>query len=495
MKRYVWILICAFCCQAERVPGLLANYADSPSQAVLLPELAMANTPVDFEGFLKIEAAGRYRFHSAGELSLNGRPVTGDVDLGAGEHALRLSHTQAVALAWESEHFPQEPVPPSVLWHERTADAEPSRIQRAVRDLGCVDCHDGSFLATMHQKFQPEALLRLIRHDGPPKWYGKPTGPVLPESEAIKQLAADLRKLPRPDRQRGESTTESTEALRMVGNKAGFACITCHGIKHHRSQAESKGPNLSLIASRVTYEWFVRWMRNPQRMKPGVAMPAFFAAESPERQQHGIDTLWDYFVQGEGMELPEELRVDPKQFVLQPSRRPMVQRVYIRLPNGRELLRAICVGLPNGLSYCLDAETCQLAYVWTGGFLDMAPHWKNQSGSPTPAVGETVYLPSADHGLRIGDLAPIFRGYQLVNGVPRFEFSFGDTAVQLLIDAPRPSQLRQSYSIDARAEPIQLTGAPARMQASIGSWSENRLTISEAGKLAFTLTIDAGKTP
>jgi hypothetical protein len=504
MRPLPTILILLFCqaALAERVAGLVASYATSQSQVVLLPELGLvAEESMFFEGMLTVEAAGHYAFYSAGQLWLDGRRVTGEIALDAGAHVLRLSYDGvagpvSVGLAWESEHFIMEPVPPRLLWHEKAVTAlGESRIQSAFKALNCVDCHEPNFLATMHHKFRPDALLRLMRHTGPPKWYGKPTGPMPPESEALRQLAADLRGLPRPERSRGETATDLGKALSMVGTKAGFACITCHDIKHHRSEAESKGPNLSLMAQRVSYDWFVRWMRNPQRMKPGVAMPAFFTAESPELQQQSIDTLWDYLAQGDTMQVPDELRVDPQQFVLKPSTKPMVQRVYIRLPNGRELLRAICVGLPNGMSYCFDAETCQLAYAWTGGYLDMAPHWKNQSGSPTPAVGEPFFLPSAEQGLRIGEQPPVFRGYELLAGIPRFEFSFGDTAVQVVIDAPTPGQLRQSYTIGARAEPVQVLGVPERMRASMGDWTENRLTISETRNLAFTLTIETDKTP
>jgi hypothetical protein len=212
----------------------------------------------------------------------------------------------------------------------------------------------------------------------------------------------------------------------MSGTQQGLACIACHDIKHHKTEAESKGPNLALMTERVTYDWFVRWMENPQRHKPGVPMPAFFAGQEPAVRQQNIDALWDYLAQGEKMELPEELHVDPNQFVLKPSTHPIHTRTYIRLPDGRELLRAICVGLPNGISYCFDAETCQLAYVWTGGFLDMAPHWQNQSGMPTPPLGAPFHLAAKDEGILIDGKAPAFLGYEIVDGIPRFEFAVGD---------------------------------------------------------------------
>jgi hypothetical protein len=197
------------------------------------------------------------------------------------------------------------------------------------------------------------------------------------------------------------------------------------------------------------------------------------------------------------MELPDELQADESRFVLKPTDRPLYTRTYMRLPDGRELLRAICVGLPNGVSYCFDAETCQLAYVWAGGFLDMAPHWANQSGHPTPAIGDAFHLAPAGEGLRIGDRKPSFQGYELVDGIPRFEFTFSDATVHLLIDAPSPDLLRQTFSIGKRSDPIVfLAPSPQSrkfMTASLGSWTGNRLTIANLEDVEFTLTIEREK--
>lgn len=508
------------------VPGLIATFWDdvrSVSETVAVPELGLAaeesphpaikpSFTASFEGFLEITQAGLYHFETNGTLSIDDELVTDERTLKVGLHAIRLTYQRQpgelrFGLSWESEYFVDEPVPPTVFWHAKdnsvvvdhsgTFPSPPHRIRKALTDMNCVSCHDSGFLATMHHKFNPDSLLTLIRHANASKWYGAMTGPLLPESETLTELAADLRKLPRGRRVRGESRSNPNRAKNMVGNKTGFACIACHGIKHHLTEAETKGPNLSLIADRVSYDWFVRWMENPGRLKPGVPMPAFFAGQKPAERQENIDALWDYLSLGERMDLPDELTVDLDQFVLKPTDRPLYTRTYMRLPNGRELLRAICVGLPNGVSYSFDAETCQLAYVWTGGFLDMAPHWQNQSGHPTPAIGETFHLASSEEGLRIGNHKPRFRGYELVDGVPRFEFTVGDTAVHLLIDVPSAERLRQTFRIGERSAPINfLRPSPESgivVSASSGTWRENQLTITDVGDVEFTVIIEREK--
>jgi hypothetical protein len=517
----------------ERAPGLIATYENHPaddgtrgeiSQVVLLPELGLAagESPhpaikpaftVEYRGKLLIVQPGKYKFDYKGSVTINGKVVEEAIALDAGDHDLSLKYQRpdpagkvAVGFSWQSEHFIKEPVPPTALWHqgelasqknpEGSHPSPPHRIAQTMKQMKCASCHDGNFLTTMHHKFAPDALMIHMRHANPMKWYGAMTGPQFKKDETLVQLVKDLQKLPRPERRHKPSKGE-VKGLKMIGAKAGFACIACHDIKHHRTAAESKGPNLAYITQRVSYDWFVRWMHNPQRLQPGVPMPAFFAGQKPAERQANIDALWDYLLQGKKMPLPEELRADPAQFILKPKDKPLVNRVYLRLSDKRELLRAICVGFPNGMSYCFDAETCQLVYVWTGGYIDMTDHWKNQSLHPVATVGNSFLLSSEKERLQIGDHAPVFRGYEMVGGIPRFEFSYGDTKVHLTIDAPSPDQIRQNYIIGKRSDPVKFVGPPAgstvSMKASAGKLTGNNLTISESGEVKLTLTLKKGE--
>ena len=502
-------------------PGLLAKFSDGErtvGQRVVLPELGLApdESPspaikpafsASYEGFLTVTQPGRYRFSTDGELSIGGEPVEGEVALDAGRHALLLRYQRPAGpvrfgLSWMSEHFIQEPVPPSALWHEKASlrqqpegpySSPPHRIAQAIETMKCATCHDPAFLATMHHRFAPGALLTHMRHANPMKWYGAMTGPLLEESELISQLAEDLGKLPQPGRKRGEPSADTSKGLEMVGAQKGLACVACHDLKHHRTAAESKGPNLSYLANRVSYDWFVRWMSNPQRLKPGVAMPVFFAGQPPEQQMENINALWDYLLLGEEMPVPPELVPDPQQFVLKPTTAPMVNRVNLRLPDGRELVRAICVGLPNGVSYCFDAESCRLVFAWTGGYLDMTDHWKNQSLHPVAVVGEELMLLSAEDGLRIGNERAEFRGYELVDGLPRFEFAFGDTLVRLVIDVPSTGEIRQTFTVAARSGPVTFvgpaSGSAVVAEASRGKWDGNLLTASDKERVELVVKL------
>ena len=531
----MWCVLGFICCflnaawvtgqeQAEPVPGLVATFRDdvrAVTAVVSLAELGLGakESPhpaikpafsAEWSGKLRIKQPGKYRFDFPGKVMISGVVVKGEAELTAGYHDLVLSYQReagevSVGFYWESGHFIKEPVPPGVLWHRMmpvTQDkvkgdnpSPPFRIARTMKEMKCASCHDSDFLTTMHHKFAPDALMLHIRHANTMKWYGAMTGPHFKKDERLEQLVKDLQKLPQSQRRHQPGKAEA-KGMKMVGSKAGLACIACHDIRHHRTAAESKGPNLTYLGKRVSYDWFVRWMNNPQRLKPGVPMPAFFAGQKAEERQANIDALWDYLLQGEKMPLPEELEADPEQFILKPKGQPLVNRVYIRLPDKRELLRAICVGLPNGMSYCFDAETCQLVYVWTGGYLDMAPHWENQSGFPTPPVGESFHLAGKSEGLRIGKTSPVYRGYQLVDGIPQFEFVFGDTAVKMRVDSSASGLLRQIYQIDAREDAITFArpaeGAPVSVKASLGKWSGNTLVLEDKGAVTLELTYSKG---
>ena len=87
------------------IPGLLVTYEDdtgSASEGVMLPELGLeadesphpAIKPAftaTFEGFLQVTQAGRYQFDTSGTLMIDGETVSGDIDLEAGQHPLRLT--------------------------------------------------------------------------------------------------------------------------------------------------------------------------------------------------------------------------------------------------------------------------------------------------------------------------------------------------------------------------------------------------------------------
>jgi mono/diheme cytochrome c family protein len=63
----------------------------------------------------------------------------------------------------------------------------------------------------------------------------------------------------------------------LVAAEKGFACVTCHGVadKPPLQVFEVQGVNFALVAQRLRYDYFLRWMRNPQRVDPSTKMARY----------------------------------------------------------------------------------------------------------------------------------------------------------------------------------------------------------------------------
>jgi mono/diheme cytochrome c family protein len=74
-------------------------------------------------------------------------------------------------------------------------------------------------------------------------------------------------------------TVPRTEAAvaagrRLVG-KTAFACASCHDLAGTPGSG-TRGPDLASMNRRVRYDWYRRWLEQPQRVAPGTLMPSLF---------------------------------------------------------------------------------------------------------------------------------------------------------------------------------------------------------------------------
>jgi mono/diheme cytochrome c family protein len=101
---------------------------------------------------------------------------------------------------------------------------------------------------------------------------------------------------------------------KLVSRDGGFACITCHSIVDTKaiSPFEAPAPNFVHATTRLTHDYYLRWMRKPMRFQPGTKMPQFsedgrttlkeILEGDADRQ---FEAIWNYLLQGEGMMPPE----------------------------------------------------------------------------------------------------------------------------------------------------------------------------------------------
>jgi len=194
-------------------------------------------------------------------------------------------------------------------------------------------------------------------------------------------------------------TKEKIETGRALAGKQGHGCISCHDISGQRGGG-TRGPDLATTNQRVRFDWYARWMHQPQRMAPGTKMPqAFIDGKALLTEYYAgdgdkqIEALWAYFSLGPGLPLPAGLE-PPKGLVILPKDKPELLRTF--LPDNAGT-KCIAVGYPSGLNIAFDSTQCRIAYAWSGNFLEMSPVWNDRGGNPAKLLGTKFWTGPPGH--------------------------------------------------------------------------------------------------
>jgi hypothetical protein len=119
--------------------------------------------------------------------------------------------------------------------------------------------------------------------------------------------------------------------------------------------------------------------------------------------------------------------------------------------------RSISVGLPGGMNYCFDAGQGQVAFGWSGGFLDVGPdrgrNENDRGGGWCQILGERFEVGTNGFPIRFGDPAKIpnvkFGGYRRV-GTPEFYLTAdGVNITQVITAAPSGTGLQYEFTLVA----------------------------------------------
>jgi hypothetical protein len=104
----------------------------------------------------------------------------------------------------------------------------------------------------------------------------------------------------------------------------------------------------------------------------------------------------------------------------------LLERTF--LPHGAAP-SSFAVGLPGGPNFCFDPVRAAVTFVWTGGFLDLAPARPGPGKFVAPArpLGPLVYQETGDAPLRRRDPARLpailFTGYTLRDDAVEFRYT------------------------------------------------------------------------
>jgi mono/diheme cytochrome c family protein len=207
-------------------------------------------------------------------------------------------------------------------------------------------------------------------------------------------------------------TTAKIAAGRHLVGKSAFGCISCHDLAGIPNTG-TRGPDLAGMNQRVRYEWYRRWLEQPQRYQPGTRMPTIFPegksllpgvlGGSADQQ---AEAVWAYLALGSNLPLPEGMGPPPG-LVLSVKDRPILLRTF--MPDAGS--RAVAVGFPGSISLAFDAATCRLAYSWSGNFLDAAPVWDGRGGNPARPLGARFWTapPGCPWAVNTSNEPPDFR--------------------------------------------------------------------------------------
>src|SRR5437870_5303116 len=95
---------------------------------------------------------------------------------------------------------------------------------------------------------------------------------------------------------------ENLEAARKLVSKDYFNCFSCHqqGEKKPEGQEEGWAPDLTLARQRLSPQWIVKWLRDPQKVQPGTKMPSFYPGGPDDvlggKEDLQIEALRDYIM-------------------------------------------------------------------------------------------------------------------------------------------------------------------------------------------------------
>jgi cbb3-type cytochrome oxidase cytochrome c subunit len=311
--------------------------------------------------------------------------------------------------------------------------------------------------------------------------FGEPQVGRLPEALAALEGAE-------PDDQvhKVPLTSAKIDAGRLLIGKNAFGCISCHDLARIPNTG-TRGPDLAFMDQRVRYEWYRRWLEQPQRMSPGTRMPTVFnegkstipavLAGSADAQ---AEAMWAYLSLGPGLPLPDGLG-PPKGLVVAVKDRPVVLRTF--MPDASP--RAMAVGYAGGVSAVFDGNTCRLCYAWSGNFLDASPAWDSRGGNPARVLGTSFWTapPGCPWGLTASDTPPDFteRARDAAYGGPVPEGRLYDGPHQLHFDGydvDTSGAPTFRYQVQAAsAHPLDVSERPAPLHSPVAVGLARHFTV------------------
>lgn len=95
---------------------------------------------------------------------------------------------------------------------------------------------------------------------------------------------------------------EHIEAGRRLASRDYFDCFNCHvqGTRLPEGPREGWAPDLALARQRLSPNWIIKWLKDPQKVQPGTRMPSFYPGGPDDilggNEEKQIEALRDYLL-------------------------------------------------------------------------------------------------------------------------------------------------------------------------------------------------------
>lgn len=270
----------------------------------------------------------------------------------------------------------------------------------------------------------------------------------------------------------------------LVGGQA-FACYKCHTFNGQKAEGV-QGIDMTLLPQRLQRDWFVQYVLDPNKFRPGTRMPTAWPKGEvllknilDGKALHQIEGIWVYLSDGKKAQLPVGMK--PQSIPLVPAGEAIIYRNFIEGAG----TRAIGVGYPEKVNLAFDANNLRLAMIWHGAFMDASRHWNGRGEGFEPPLGDNVlHLPVGPSFAILPDekeawpnktakeLAQQFKGYKLApDNRPTFMYRVNGVAVE---DAPdgivekSESRLRRVFTLEGPADNLYYRAAVADKIEALG---------------------------
>jgi cytochrome c2 len=267
-------------------------------------------------------------------------------------------------------------------------------------NVGEVDLGDeGRIPPTLHgvgAKLRPEWVKTVLVEGGAARpymatrmpQYGEKNVGHLPGLFAKADERPDA--LPQPNVFAPGVAGDANKFGRKLIGVGGLTCIACHNLDGNKSLGVP-ALDLATVGQRLKWDWFRRYLLDPQSLRPGTRMPSFWPGGvatnkellggDPEKQ---IFTIWSYLARKNFTDLPPGLVQGLQELV--PDKEPIIYRNFIEGAGPR----AIGVGYPEKANLAFDADEQRLALIWQGSFIDAAKHRTGRGQGFQKPLGTSV---------------------------------------------------------------------------------------------------------